>query len=168
MNETDQQQSDSQADSGAQHGQPTMRLRVSAVPACKPEAQGDQGSFDATESELLHVLQSLILLTGENLDQWTWEERRDFLNWCLDEGVLTIQDGRLVPVEEDMILTSPLKHDTDTYPPNSAEELADSLRLNSAVSAQSLKVSVNAHKSAQEGADECSHVFQRDGAGTIG
>jgi hypothetical protein len=153
MEETTNQQPASQTGSGTQHGQPTIRLRMLAIPTCKPGAQGDQGGFDAAESELLHVLQSLLPLTGENLDQWTWEERRDFLNWCLDEGVLTIQDGRLVPVEEDMILTSPLKHDTDTYPPNSAEELADALRLNSAVSAQSLKVSVNAHKSAQEGAD---------------
>jgi hypothetical protein len=153
MEETDLQQPDRQTDSGTQYGQSTMQLRVPAVPACKPGAHGDPGGFDATESELLHLLQSLLPLTGENLDQWTWEERRDFLNWCLDEGVLTIQDGRLVPVEEDMILTSPLKYDTDTYLPNSAEELADELGLNSAVSAQSLKVSVNAHKSAQEGAD---------------
>ena len=64
--------------------------------------EGDLNGFDATDSEFLQFVQSLVPLTGENLDHWTWEERRDFLNWCLDEQVLTIQDGRLVPVEETM------------------------------------------------------------------
>ena len=94
MDETHHQQTDN----GTQYRQPTMRRRVPTVPTGKLGAQGDPGGFDATESELLHVLQSLLPLTGENLDQWSWEERRDFLNWCVDEGVLTIQDGRLVPV----------------------------------------------------------------------
>ena len=119
MKETYHQQ---QKDSGAQHGQPTMRLKVPDVPTCKPGDEGDLNGFDATESKLLHILQSLIPLTGENLDQWTWEERRDFLNWCLDEGVLTIQDGRLVPVEEELVATTPLPHDTDANAPNSAED----------------------------------------------
>jgi hypothetical protein len=176
MEETDHQQTDRQTDSGTQYGQPTMRLRVPAVPTGKPGAQGDPGGFDVTENELLHVLQSLIPLTGENLDQWSWEERRDFLNWCLDEGVLTIQDGRLVPFEE-LVPTAPLTHDTDVDAPKSAEdtrflrdverakpviasnpaisakEQADALGLNSAVYTQTLRVSVKAHKSAQEGAD---------------
>jgi hypothetical protein len=175
MKETHQQQ---QADSGAQHGQSTMGgQRLPNVPTCKPGAQGDPGGLDATESELLQILQSLIPLAGENLDQWTWEERCDFLNWCLDEGVLTIQDGRIVPVEEELVPTAHLPHDTATDEPKSAEdagflrdverakpviaanpatsakELADALGLNGVVYAQSLKVSINAHKSAQEGAD---------------
>jgi hypothetical protein len=174
MEETQNQQ---QTDSGAQHGQPTMRPRLHDVPAIKPEAQDDPGGFDDTESELLQMLPSLIPLAGENLDQWTSEERRDFLNWCLDEGVLTIQEGRLVPAEEELVPTAPLAHDTDTDAPKSAEdvgflrdierakpviaanpaisakELAEALGLKSAVSAQTLKVSVNAHKSAEKGAD---------------
>lgn len=109
-------------DSGAQHGQSSIRRTVPDVPAIKPEAQGNPGSFEATESELLHVLQSLIPLTGENPDQWTWEECRDYLHWCLDEDVLTIQDGRLVPVEE-LIPTSPLTYDTDEKTPKSAEDI---------------------------------------------
>ena len=121
MEETHQQQPDRQADSGTQHLQPTMQLRVPAVPTGKPGAQGDPSGFDATENSLLHLLQSLLPLTGENLDQWTWEERRDYLNWCLDEGVLTIQDGRLVPVEE-LIPTAPLTHDTHGDAPKSAED----------------------------------------------
>jgi hypothetical protein len=176
MEVTTHQQPDRQTDSGAQHEQPTMRIKVPDEPTCKPGPQGDQGGFDAAENELLHVLQSLIPPTGENLDQWTWEECRDSLNWCLAEGVLTIQDGRLVPVEE-LVPTALLTHDTDVDAPKSAEdtgflrdverakpviasnpavsakEQADALGLNSAVYTQSLKVSVNTHKSAQEGAE---------------
>ena len=100
-----------------------MRVRVPAVPTGKPGAQGDPGGFDVTECELLHLLQSLLPLTGENLDQWSWEERRDFLNWCLDEGVLTIKDGRLVPVEE-LVPTAPLAHDTDVDAHDRAEHAA--------------------------------------------
>lgn len=166
MEETDHQQPDRQTDSGTQYGQPTMRLRVPAVPTCKPGAQGDPGGFDATESDLLQMLQSLIPLTGENLDQWTWIEHRDFLNWCLDEGVLTIQDGRLVPTEE-LVPTAPLTHDTDADAPKSAEDAgflrdverekpviaanpiisakapADAPGLKSALYSQTLKVSVD-------------------------
>jgi hypothetical protein len=39
----------------------------------------------------------------------------------LDEGVLTIQDGRLVPVE-DLVPTALLTHDTDGDTPESAED----------------------------------------------
>ena len=160
-----------QTDSGAQHGQPTLGQRLPDVPACKSGAEGDPGGFDAKDSAFLHFVQSLVPLTGEGPDHWTWEERRDFLNWCLDEGVLTIQEGRLVPAEE-LVPTAPLTPDTDADAPKSAEdvgflrdverakpviaanpaisakELAEALGLNSAVYAQSLKVSVNAHKSA--------------------
>jgi hypothetical protein len=164
MEETHHQQTDS----GTQYGQPTMQLRVSTVPTGKPGALGDPGGFDATESELLHLLQSLIPLTGENLDQWTWEERRDYLNWCVDEGVLTIQDGRLVPVEE-LVPTAPLTHDTDvdahdceehaallrtvertkpvidTKPAISTKEWADDLGLNIVVYSYTPNMSINAH-----------------------
>ncbi len=98
MEEATHQQPAIQTDRGALHSQPTMRLKVPDGAACELGETVACNGFDATESELLQMLQSLIPLTGENLDQWTWEERRDFLNWCVDEGVLTIQDGRLVPV----------------------------------------------------------------------
>jgi hypothetical protein len=166
MEETYHQQPDRQTNNGTQYEQPTMRLRVPAVPTYMPGAQGDPGGFDAPESELLQMLQSLIPLTGENLDQWTWKEHRDFLNWCLDEGVLTIQDGRLVPTEE-LVPTAPLTHDTDAdaqdraedagflrdvepekpviaaNPAISAKEQADALGMKSAVYSQTLKVSVD-------------------------
>jgi hypothetical protein len=115
-----------------------------------------------------------VLLTGENLEHWTWEERRDFLNWCLDEQVLTIQDGRLVPVEE-TIPTVPLTayregdtpgstedveviHDGErdygvittepTTSPNEVPEEAGSLRRSDR---QAVKETVNVQKSTEEG-----------------
>ena len=109
-------------DSGAKNGQPTTKhLRLPDLPDFRLGDEGDLNGFDATDPEFLHFVQSLVPLTGENLDHWTWEERRDFLNWCLDEGVLTIQDGRLVPGEE-LVTTAPLTHDISTDAPHSAEE----------------------------------------------
>jgi len=69
------------------------------LPDFKLGVEGDLNGFDATNIEFLTFAQSLVPVTGGG-DRWTWEERRDFLNWCLDEQVLTIKDGRLVPVEE--------------------------------------------------------------------
>jgi hypothetical protein len=154
--------------SGEKSGQPSMRLRLPDLPDYRLGVDGELNGFDATDSQFLHFVQSLVPLTGENLDHWTWEERRDFLNWCLDEHVLEIKDGRLVPYEEGTP-TAPLRHDDEetgfwddverarsviaSNPAISAKELADALGLNSAVYAQTLKVSVNAHKSAQEVAE---------------
>ena len=121
MEEPTHQQPDRQTDSGAQHGQPTMRLKVPDEAACELGETVVCNGFDVTQCELLHLLQSLIPLTDENLDLWTWEECRDYLHWCLDEGVLTIQDGRLVPVEE-LVPTAPLTHDTDGDTPKSVED----------------------------------------------
>ena len=154
-------------ENGEQSGK---RLRLPDLPDYKLGGEGELNPFNATDSEFLQFVQTLVPLEGEGLDQWTWMERRDFLNWCLDEGVLTIQNGRLVPAEES-VPTAPLTQDTDAHAPNSAEEagllrdverakpviasnpaisaqeLAEALGLNSVVSAQSLKVYVNAHKS---------------------
>jgi hypothetical protein len=99
-------------DNGAKHGQPNKRVRLPDLPEYRLGAEGDLNGFDATDAEFLQFVQSLVPVTGENIDHWTWEERRDFLNWCLDEGVLTIQDGRLVPVEE-LVPTAPLTQDTN-------------------------------------------------------
>ena len=121
MVEPTHQQQDRQTDSGEQHGQPTMKLKVPDEAACELGETVVCNGFDVTEYELLQLLQSLIPLTGEYPDQWSWEERRDFLNWCLDEGVLTIQDGRLVPVEE-LVPTALLTLDTDVDAPKSAED----------------------------------------------
>ena len=163
MEEFTHQQQDRQTESGSQHEQQTMMLQVPDEAACELGETVVCSGFDVTQCALLHLLQSLIPLTGENLDQWTWEECRDYLHWCLDEGVLTIQNERLVPVEE-LIPTAPLTHYTDGKTPKSAEDTG----LNSVVYASTPKMSMNAHKSAQEGAEECSHDFQPDGAGMIG
>jgi hypothetical protein len=83
------------------------RLRLPDLPDYKLGVEGDVNGFDATDAEFLHFVQTLVPLTGENLDHWTWMERRDFLNWCLDEHILTIKDGRLMPFEE-TVPTEPL------------------------------------------------------------
>ncbi len=96
-----------QTDSSEKHGQPTMPVRLPDGADDRSGADGDANDFDATDVELLHFVQTLVPLTDEGLDHWTWVERRAFLNWCLDEGVLTIQDGRLIPGEK-TVPTAPL------------------------------------------------------------
>jgi hypothetical protein len=177
-----------QTDSAAEHGQLPMQVSLSDVPDDCFGVKRDQGDFDALDSALLHFVQTLVPLSGETFDQWTWEERRNFLNWCLDEGILTIQDGRLAPVKEELVATDPLRHDTDEDAPRSAENAgflrhvgrakqmiaanpaisAKELGLNCANYAQTMKVFVSVHRCAKEGAEECSPVFQQDGAGTTG
>jgi hypothetical protein len=112
------------------------RLRLPDLPDYKLGTNGEVNPFDATDSEFLQFVQTLVPLDGEGLDHWTWMERRDFLNWCLDEQVLVIQDGRLVPNEEQRA-TVPLTHDTnEREAPQGTEDTP---------------------KSAEEGAETCSH-----------
>ena len=101
------------------------RLRLPDLPDYKLGTEGEVNPFDATDTEFLNFVQTLVPLNGENLDHWTWEERRDFLNWCLDEQVLTIQDGRLVPVEdeEEKIATALLSHESTEDAQKSTEEV---------------------------------------------
>jgi hypothetical protein len=109
--------------SGRPHGTPGTQLRLPDLPDFKLGTEGDLNGFDATDSEFLHFVQSLVPLTGENLEHWTWEERRDFLNWCLDEQVLTIQEGRLVPAEEKSPTVSLLNNKTEGDAPRSPEDV---------------------------------------------
>jgi hypothetical protein len=164
---------------GEQSGKQTTRLRLPDLPDLKLGTEGDLNGFDATDSEFLHFVQSLVPLTGEQTDHWTWEERRDFLNWCLDEQVLEVSDGRLILLEE-TIPTAPLSVQSEaestapTVRPGSEEDagflhdverarpvieakpdidapgLAEALGLESAIYAQTIKVYVNAQKSAVE------------------
>ncbi len=106
--------------SGRPHGTAETHLRLPDLPDYKLGVDGDLNGFDASDSEFLQFVQSLVPLSGENLEHWTWEERRDFLNWCLDEQVLTIKEGRLVPVE-DTFPTSPLAAGPKEDAPGSAE-----------------------------------------------
>lgn len=147
---------------GEQNGMQSTRLRLPDLPDYRLGADGELNGFDATDSEFLNFVQSLVPLTGENTDHWTWEERRDFLNWCLDEHVLTIKDGRLVPFEE-TVPTQPLEptqqedtgflHDVERAKPVmranpgiSAQELATALGWKSVLYAQTVKVYVNAQE----------------------
>jgi len=162
------QKAQQSTDNGEKNGQPNMRLRLPDLPEYRLGVEGDLNGFDATDAEFLEFIKSLVPLTGEGLDHWTWEERRDFLNWCLDEHVLTITDGRLVPNEgpEEGTSTAQLSHDSEeagflydverakpvisSNPEMSAKELAESLGLKSTLYAQTVKVYVNAHANAEE------------------
>jgi hypothetical protein len=163
--------------SGRPHGTRAPHLLLPDLPDYKLGTEGDLNGFDATDSEFLHFVQSLVPLSGENLEHWTWEERRDFLNWCLDEQVLTIRDGRLVPVEETRP-TSPLTTDPQEDAPGSAEdveevddddhetaiivvdpttnahELADEPALHITSEAQPTQDPVNTQQSREEGHDD--------------
>ena len=81
-------------------GQSGKRLRLPDLPDYKLGPDGDLDPFHATDAEFFAFAAALVPITGEELDKWTWEDRRDFLNWALDEGVLEIKDGRLIAVEE--------------------------------------------------------------------
>ncbi len=166
MEET--QKAQQSTDNGETNGHPNMRLRLPDLPEYRLGVEGDLNGFDATDTEFLNFVQSLVPLTGEDLDHWTWEGRRDFLNWCLDEHVLRIADGRLVPAEdpEEGTPTEQPSHTSEetgflndverarpvitSNPEMSTKELAESLGLKSALYAQTVKVYVNAHKSAEE------------------
>jgi hypothetical protein len=152
---------------GAQNGKPIAHLRLPDLPEFKLGADGDLNGFDASNVEFSQFAHSLVPIKGDS-EQWTWEERRDFLNWCLDEQVLTIAEKRLVPVEdpEEKTPTAPLQADSEetgflhdverarpvmrANPEINAKGLADALGLKSVIYAQTVKVYVNAHKSAEE------------------
>ena len=69
MEEPTHQQQDRQTESGSQHEQQTMMLQVTDEAACELGETIVCSGFDVTQCELLHLLQSLIPLTDENLDQ---------------------------------------------------------------------------------------------------
>ncbi len=94
------QEAPQSTDNGAKSGQPaTLHLRLPDLPDYKLGPEGDLNAFKATDAEFVAFARSLVQLDGEDLDHWTWEDRRDFLNFCLDEHILSIQDGRLVELE---------------------------------------------------------------------
>ena len=163
--------------SGGPHGTAGTHLRLPDLPDYKLGTEGDLNGFDATDSEFLQFVLSLVPLSGENLEHWSWEERRDFLNWCLDEQVLTIKEGRLVPAEETL---PPAPHTTDPQedapgsaedveegddddhdttiivvdPTTNANELADEPAVHRTSEAQLVQDAVNAQKSTEEGHDD--------------
>ena len=60
----------------------------------------------ATHQQFLAFAQSLVTLKkaddDTNMQHWTVEERRDFLNWCLEKGLLHIVEYRLLPVGQEV------------------------------------------------------------------
>jgi hypothetical protein len=179
--QSQQQSTDDGAKNGTPDEKPTQTyIRLPQLPYLKL-GQSEHNAWRASDEAFFAFAQSIVPIKveeGDSLERsWTWEERRDFVNWCIDEGMLVVQDGRLVPVEEEKIPTAPLSHDTkadaqesaqDTgflhdverarpliqaNPEISAQELADALALNSTVYAQTLKVSVNAHKITEKGTE---------------
>ncbi len=90
---------------GAKNGLPVekpVHIRLPDLPGLLL-GQSEQNAWKAPDAEFLAFARSLAEIQAEEGDSvdraWTWEDRRDFLNWCLDEGVLSIQDGRLVAVD---------------------------------------------------------------------
>jgi hypothetical protein len=49
----------------------------------------------ASDTEFFTFASSIARLEGEKLDHWTVEERRDFLNWCPEMGLIESRDGVL-------------------------------------------------------------------------
>jgi len=78
--------------SGKESGK-AERLRLPDLPEVKLGPSSEHNAFHAPDEEFLGFIRTLVPLEGENLDHWTWEERRDFLNWCLDGGILELKDG---------------------------------------------------------------------------
>lgn len=112
MEETQNQQP-STASGGPNGKTSEKRLRLPDLPEYRLGEEGDLNGFDATDIEFLQFVQSLVPVT-DGPDRWTWEERRDFLNWCLDEQVLEIKEGRLVPADvEELTPTAPLSEEEE-------------------------------------------------------
>jgi hypothetical protein len=154
--QSQQQSTGDGAKNGTPDAKPTqLHVRLPQLPYLTL-GQSEHNAWKASDEEFFAFAQSIVPVKveeGDSLERsWTWEERRDFVNWCLDAGVLVVQDGRLIPVEEEQIPTAPLSHDTEA----NAQELADALGLHSSLYAQTLKVSINAHQTSEKGAEECS------------
>ena len=96
-------------DNGAKPGLPVekpVHVRLPDLPGLLLGPELEQNAWKATDEEFYRFAAALVEIQveeGDSVDRaWTWEDRRDFLNWCLDEGVLCIQDGRLVAIEENI------------------------------------------------------------------
>lgn len=48
---------------------------------------------EASDAAFLEFASSIVEVRGEGLGCWTVEERRDFLNWCFERGVLEVGEG---------------------------------------------------------------------------
>ncbi len=126
---------------GTPDAKPTQtHVRLPQLPYLKL-GQSEHNAWKASDEEFLDFAQSIVHVKveeGDTLERsWTWEERRDFVNWCIDEGVLLVRDGRLIPVEEKQIQTDSLRPDSEANAQERAKD-ADLFTL-------------------EEGAKACSH-----------
>ena len=111
---------------GTLDAKPTQtHVRLPQLPYLKL-GQSEHNAWKASDEEFLAFAQSIVHVKveeGDTLERsWTWEERRDFVNWCIDEGVLLIEDGRLIPVEEKQVQTDSLSPDSEANVQERAKE----------------------------------------------
>lgn len=55
----------------------------------------------ATHQQFTEFGRSLVQLDVPDDERWTVEERRDFLNWCIEYQVLDVQEGRLASKKQE-------------------------------------------------------------------
>ncbi len=79
---------------------PTVRLRLTSLKLHKL-GESDITARHATHTEFSTWAQSIVPIEAEegiDLETWTVEERRDFINWCLERNFITAENGRLIPL----------------------------------------------------------------------
>ena len=79
---------------------PKFHLELRDLRSFQLGEEGEMNARYATDTQFLNFIKTLVPLEAEDgadLEHWTVEERRDFLNWAIDEGVLLVRNGRLVP-----------------------------------------------------------------------
>jgi hypothetical protein len=116
---------------GAKNGTPDAKprhihVRLPQLPYLKL-GQSEHNAWKASDEEFLAFAQSIVPIKVEEGDMlersWTWEERRDFVNWCIDEGVLLVKGGRLIPVEEEQKSTAPLSLNSEVNTQEGAQDV---------------------------------------------
>ena len=93
-------------DNGARNGLPVAKpvhVRLPDLPHLLL-GQSEQNAWKASDDEFQRFAADLVEIQieeGDTLERpWLWLDRVDFINWALDEDVLTIQENRLVANEE--------------------------------------------------------------------
>lgn len=74
------------------------KVRLPDLPHLFLGPSSEKSVFEQSDAEFLAYIRGLVPLEGDNLDHWTWEERRDFINWCLEESILELRGDRLLPM----------------------------------------------------------------------
>jgi hypothetical protein len=87
--------------SAAETGERKLVLRLVDLKFYRLGVDGSDARH-ASDAEFLAFASSIAQLRGENLEHWTVEDRRDFLNFCLEKGVL-------IPGEENILHPKPYR-----------------------------------------------------------